>query len=323
MTDAIETMAYTGETPWHGLGTFRKDGWTEVKDLLKDAGLDWKVELKTLSYEATFEGKRTRFRVPSKALVRDVDNKVMTVVSKGWNPVQNEEAFTFFQSLVDSGKMTLETAGSVLGGKRTWALAKIGESFEVNVGGKKVRDQVDGYLLLTNPHEYGKSLDARLCATRVVCWNTLSAALGENGAHSVSLNHRRPFDAVKLQQLLGVAHLGMEAYKEQAEFLANKKADFDKVKEYFSKVFPFANGEDEKQEKSSKMAKAAAAILETQPGADMAPGTWWNAFNAVTFATDHLMGHNEDTRLASNWYGHNRTRKLNAMDKAIEYAKAA
>jgi phage/plasmid-like protein (TIGR03299 family) len=315
-----DSMAYTGETPWHGLGTYRENGWATTKELLEDAGINWKVEAKQLYYETKVDGKVKRFRVPNTALVRDVDGKALSTISKDWNPIQNDEAFEFFNNLVHTGKLTLETAGSLFGGRRVWGLAKVQSEFELKVDGKKTKDVVSGFLLLTNPHEYGKSIDARLCATRVVCQNTLAVALGEHGALTVSLNHRRPFDAAKMQEMLGIAHLSMDHYKEQAEFLASKRYDLEKAKEFFGKVFPFANGEADKQEKASRMAKAAADIIETQPGADVAPGTWWNAFNAVTFAVDHLAGFNADTRLQSQWYGHGRARKTEAMDLAINYA---
>lgn len=319
-------MAYAGETPWHHSGTDLNQipvGDRTPERIMKEASLDWKVLPRNLSYEITLEGKKTRKTIGHKALVRDVDGKVLTVITKDWHPVQNAEAFDFFAQLVESGKMTMETAGSIMGGKRVWAMAKINEAFDLKVNGKVTRDNVQGFLLLTNPHEYGKSIDARLTSVRVVCQNTFGMAMGDKGATSVALNHRQAFDAVKLQEMLGVAHLGMEKYKEQAEFLASKRYTLDKATEFFAKVFPRGNGEVEKQTELSKMAKAANDIVETQPGADFAAGTWWNAFNAVTFATDHLMGSNPDTRLASAWYGHNRSRKTDAMALALDYAKAA
>ncbi len=320
------SMAWRGETPWHQSGTDLNS--IPVEELtpariLKESGNDWTVEARPLSFRITIDGKNAQRSVSHKALVRSVDQKVMSVISKGWNPVQNSEAFAFFDDLVKTGKMTMETAGSIMGGKRVWAMAKIDESFELIVNGKKTRDVVDGYLLLTNPHEYGKSIDARLTSVRVVCRNTFSMAFGDRGATSVSMNHRQPFDAEKMKDLLGLAHLGMDKYKEQAQFLASKRYQLDKAKEFFSKVFPRGNGEAEKQGDMSKMAAASMTIVETQPGADFAPGTWWNTFNAVTFSTDHLMGKDSDKRLASAWYGHNRTRKAKAMDLAVEMARAA
>ena len=63
--------------------------------------------------------------------------------------------------------------------------------------------------------------------------------------------------------------------------------------------------------------------LDTQPGANFAQGSFWNAFNTVTYMTDHLQGREGDSRMVSSWYGRNRKVKLNALTKALEYAEAA
>ena len=73
----------------------------------------------------------------------------------------------------------------------------------------------------------------------------------------------------------------------------------------------------------SRAANQALDVLYTQPGAEYAEGTWWQGFNAVTYLTDHKLGHSADSRLSSSWYGINQTRKVKALEKAIEYANAA
>lgn len=325
--DGVATMAYTGETPWHGLGqdlSHLPPSERTPAVFLEKSGCNWKVVTRPLYFEMVGEaGRKTRHRVPSKALVRETDNKVLSVISGGWNPVQNEEAFDFFTKLCETGKMEMHTAGSLMGGRKVWALAKVNEQFELKVNGRVTHDKVEGFLLLTNPHEYGRSIDGRFTAVRVVCNNTHMLAMGKTAKASVAMNHRQPFDAEKMQELLGVAHLSMDQYKEHAEFLASKRYTLEKAEEFFAKVFPFANGEQEKQDKTSKMAKAAAGIIETQPGASFAAGTWWNAFNAVTFATDHLQGNDADKRLNAQWYGYNVNRKREAMNLALQYATAA
>ncbi len=64
-------------------------------------------------------------------------------------------------------------------------------------------------------------------------------------------------------------------------------------------------------------------VLDTQPGAEFARGTWWSALNAVTYVTDHQLGRAGDTRLNSIWYGANRTKKIEAVKKAVEFAEAS
>jgi len=64
-------------------------------------------------------------------------------------------------------------------------------------------------------------------------------------------------------------------------------------------------------------------VMDTQPGAELGAGTWWQAMNAVTYLTDHELGRSADTRLNSAWFGINQARKLKAVNKAVEYANAA
>ncbi len=54
-----------------------------------------------------------------------------------------------------------------------------------------------------------------------------------------------------------------------------------------------------------------------------AAGTWWGAFNAVTYYYDHVAGTDQDKRLTSAWFGSAATRKRQALDLAVEFAEAA
>jgi hypothetical protein len=117
----------------------------------------------------------------------------------------------------------------------------------------------------------------------------------------------------------------MEQYKSMAEFLGGKRYTADNVIQYFNEVFgaPAKEKVDNVIPFTSRNAKIAYENLDTQPGANFAQGSWWTAFNSVTHMTDHLQGRENDSRLQSAWYGRNRKVKLNALDKALEYAEAA
>jgi hypothetical protein len=73
----------------------------------------------------------------------------------------------------------------------------------------------------------------------------------------------------------------------------------------------------------SRSAQRTFDVLETQPGAEMAMGSWWNAVNAVTYMTDHELGRSNDTRMQSAWFGSNQAKKLKAMNLALEMAEVA
>jgi phage/plasmid-like protein (TIGR03299 family) len=314
MINGVAQMAYAGETPWHGLGVKVSNDLTPDQ-MMKKAGLDWEV-----TKEDIYFGDKVK--VPGKkALIRTSDSKLLDVIGDDWNPVQNSEAFEFFSEYVLAGDMEMHTAGSLKDGKNVFALAKVKESFTI-LG----QDQVDSYLLFSNPHQYGKAIDVRFTPIRVVCNNTLTMSLNSVSKNQVKLNHRSVFDPESVKTTLGIAHEKFAKYKEMAEFLSSKKFSVENLISYYNDVFPFTHKSSEgvtKVEDMSKNAKEAMAVLETQPGAEFGAGTWWQALNSVTYLTDHKMGRSADTRMESAWFGINQTRKMKAVNKAVEYATAA
>jgi len=181
---------------------------------------------------------------------------------------------------------------------------------------------------------YGRAVDIRFTPIRVVCNNTLTLSLANKGDYQVSLNHKKAFDAQEAKELLGIAKGKMETYKDMATFLSSKRFTDDSLRTYFATVFPNQNpkvkgvGFDPKsvadfEKYASKNAKTAMNVVKTQPGANFAEGSYWQAFNAVTYMTDHVLGRENDTRLASSWYGVNKNKKVNALETALEFANAA
>ena len=204
-----------------------------------------------------------------------------------------------------------------------WALAKVKESFDLFGG-----DEVESYLLFSNPHQYGKSIDVRFTPIRVVCNNTLSLSLGMESERSIKVGHRVEFNPGEVKQALGIASEKLKTYREMAEYLGGKRFSMDSLIEYYNTVFPRTSDkrvQDKKlsAETLSRNAQACLEVLETQPGAEFAEGSWWQAYNSVTFITDHVQGRNADNRLYSSWFGTNQTRKRNALETAVEFAEAA
>ena len=116
-----------------------------------------------------------------------------------------------------------------------------------------------------------------------------------------------------------MSHNKVEKFKEAAEFLGSKRYDQQKLEQFFGKIF----GESSREGKLlSRTAEQAMEIVENQPGDHFAPGTWWNAYNAVTYMADHKLGRTADTRMTSAWFGSNAKRKVTALDVALEMADA-
>ena len=332
MSHNIETIAYAHkqganhesyQTPWHGLGVPVSNDLTPHQ-MLEKAGLDWSVD----RYPQFIEVDGERVPTGKDVLVRSKDKRIVTHISEDWEPVQNSELGDFMHEFCLTGDMEMNTAGCLAtdpdqGPVTVWALAKVKDSFSLFKG----KDQVDSYLLFSNPHQYGKCIDIRFTAIRVVCNNTLTLALNSKAQSDlvVRLNHRKKFDANFVKQTLGIARDNMENYKEMAEFLSKKKFSVDSLKEYYMTVFPSTSQKKPKngEEKISRPARLAMDVVDTQPGHEFGKGTWWQAYNSVTFAIDHLVGHSQSTRLNSSWYGPNRQKKIKALETAVAFAEAA
>ena len=312
MVNGEAQMAYrlSKGVPWHGLGVPVSDDMTPT-EMMKAAGLDWKVK-KVPSF---VDHNGEQIPTGQQSLIRETDGKILTNVGGNWNPCQNQTAFEFFNDFVKAGDMVMDTAGSINDGKMVFAAADVQDGFTLFGG-----DEVKGYLLFSNPHQYGKCIDVKFIMTRVVCNNTLSMALTERGQPAVRLSHRNEFDASVVKELLGISHTRVQQFKEAAEFLGSKQyknADFER---FLAKVFGASSQE---HKILSRTGERALEIVETQPGADFKPGSWWNAFNAVTYMTDHELGRSDDARASSSLFGANSRKKLDALDLAVEMAETA
>ena len=328
MSHEVESMAYANEVPWHGLGTPVSADLTPAQ-MLQAAQLDWRVEKKALFVDDLDTQINSHY-----ALVRNTDSRILGICGNEYTPTQNQDVFEFFDKFCKAGDMKMETAGSLHGGRRVWGLAKINGGFML--GGK---DEVEGYILLDNPHIWGKSLQILFTPIRVVCNNTLTAALRNNNnqENTFRMSHDRAFDDQIKQQAaekVGLAMKALDVFKDKSEFLASKRAKDQKVLEFFSKLVNptlFQTAQEQSEDGTVNRADLGRVVnrlyelVDTQPGADLktSAGTWWGAFNAVTYYYDHVAGTDQDKRLTSAWFGSAATRKREALELAVEFAEAA
>jgi phage/plasmid-like protein (TIGR03299 family) len=326
-------MAYAGQTPWHGLG-FKVSNDLTPQEMLVAAKLDWTVEKRPL-YMPSGDGSKWLPVEDKFALTRNSDEAVFSIVGKDWKETQNETTLDFFTKWVKAGHMQMETAGSLAGGHYVWALARINTTFALSGPGKKRQadDEVNGYLLLMQPHMWGYASTAALTPVRVVCWNTLNYALGAGlkgkSGQIFRLRHSKAFDekaAAQAELALGLSIKQMTEFKEAATLLASKRASAEETKSYFFEVTKFdpekAKLDKDGEQKQPKLLQKIMAALDFAPGQQMgsAKGTWWGAYNAVSYVVDHEVGRERATALQSAWVGPNATLKRHAFKLALDKA---
>tara|TARA_R100001594_G_scaffold1044_2_gene4285 strand:- start:3857 stop:4855 length:999 start_codon:yes stop_codon:yes gene_type:complete len=332
MVAAVETMAYAGGTPWHGLGVPVEDTMTP-EEMLKAAGLDWTVSKRpayTLGAPTWEPDTPLLQAIGHHFIVRDSDNKVLSACGEDYVPFQNADTFKFFKRFVSNGQMKMETAGSLKGGQDIWGLAKIDSSFELPGG-----DKVEGYLLIDSPHVSGKALTIMFTPIRVVCSNTMALALNSQGKRFRVL-HLHAFDGEIIkaaEEALGISEEKMIAFKEQTEFLSSKQAKPIDIQNYIAELFQpsLISGGLQATPIESDFNRTSEQVYEAislSPGADLqsAKGTWWGAVNGVTYHMDHTKRESERVEggaLYSSWFGPNAIMKRKALDLATQYAEAA
>lgn len=316
MAHQVETMAYANAVPWHGLGAQVEDN-LNSDEFLKAAGLDWRVDRCEL--QARVAG--TNITVPDRyALVRSTDKKVLSVISKWWNPMQNHEMLDFMGAYVATGGAKLETAGSLKGGKLVWGLASLNHEFEVESG-----DRVKGYLLFVSPHEPGRAITIRTTTVRVVCANTLALAESSGGVN-YSQTHGMKFNEGAARAKIGQAHEELSKAEENARIMCRIKINTkDFVQKVLAPVYAPDKADDEafirrimETKVTPRPIKGIIKSMSEAPGA--IEGNAWGAMNGVTHYSDHVAGRSADTRLASSWTGDTARKKLMVQERLLELA---
>ena len=237
MAHEIETMAWTGEEPWHGLGVQGPADLTPI-EMQEAAKLNWTVSKRpsyTLDAPQWHEDVGIIQAENTFHIVRDNDNQVLSHCGRDYIPIQNEDIFKFFKRFTEAGHMTMETAGSLKDGREIWGVAKIAEDFELAGD-----DLIKGYLLINQPHIVGRSLTIKLTPIRVVCNNTLTFALQHGGTASFRMPHVREFgnDVMEAaEEALGLSAARMTEFREAATLLSKKKAKHSNVLEFIGEVY--------------------------------------------------------------------------------------
>lgn len=274
------SIAYAGETPWHRLGQPLKEAF-DAQTALKQGGLNFTVE------KAPIAVADTGTVIPGRFGMRRSDTKdVLGIVSDIYQPLQNRDAFAFFDGVFGKGKARYEVAGVLGKGEQVWLLAKLPGEFQV-IGS----DVVGKWLLLTNGHDGSETVRAKFTPIRVVCQNTLSAAL-RDGKHEVRVQHFGDVKgkleiAGKLLKQAGVYFDDVQATFRGFTKRQLKAAD---VRGYFTEV---TVGERIKFEDLAPIQRKSIDELEarheTGRGHDIkgVRGTLWGVYNAVTEWVDH------------------------------------
>ena len=310
MAANVETMFYTREKPWHGLGTMVAEA-PNSKDALRLAGLNWKV----LQEPVYTENKE--LIQGYKANVRDTDRKVLGVVTDRYKVIQNEEAFAFTDTLLGEG-VRYETAGSLQEGRRVWMLARLPREFII--GGERISP----YMVFSNTHDGSGAVKTALTPIRVVCNNTLNLAL-RTAKRSWSMIHTGDISGKieEAKNTLLLADEYMTALGQEFENLRKIKLSEKQVLDYIKILLPMEENYSLLQKRGVEKLRADMKMRYFDaPDLKDVGNNGYRFVNAVSDFATHSTPRRKTANYKENIFA--RTADGNPMiDQAYQLVKAA
>lgn len=308
-------IAFANQTPWHGLGT-NLPADADMDEWRRQAGMEWRAEKAPVEY-ITPAGPQTSDE--HFVVYRNDTNAALGIASGRYVAVQPGEVIDFYRELCASHGFAMETAGCLKGGKLIWALARADGS--VMLPGQ---DRVDQYVLLSTSYDGSMATTGRWTTVRVVCANTLNAALRTKA--DFSLRHSSAFDPAEARKIL-LPQSDFAEFAETARKLAETPVTPEQSVEFFMAVYhDLRRGAvvSPRMEKSvEKTVERLSAQYLGAPGASLASskGTAWGLVNAVTHDIDHARkAKSNESRLTSAWYGQGNALKVKAVSEALALA---
>ena len=310
MAANVESMFYTREKPWHGLGVEVKAAPTSA-DALRLSGLDW-----TVKQEAIFTDNGKEI-AGYKANVRSTDRRVLGVVTDRYKVVQNTEAFAFTDALLGNG-VRYETAGSLQEGRRVWLLARLPREYIIS------GERISPYLVFSNTHDGSGAVKVAVTPVRVVCNNTLNLALS-TAKRSWSMVHTGDIKGKieEAKETLFFAEKYMDELGKEFEQLRDKKMTDAKVAEYIELLLPVENGATGQQVKNiQKLREDMKARYFDAPDLKQVGNNAYRFINAVSDFATHANPLRKTANYQENLFG--RTIDGNPLiDRAYQLVCAA
>ena len=300
---------------WHGLGQALPDG-ASIDQWRTAAGMDWEIKRSRVRY-----GNESNFRVIDDQVVlfRSDSKDHLGIVSDRYQVVQPKTVLEFFRGVARAGGLELSAAGTIYGGRRFWATARLGEASPVSV-----RDKVGGYLLLSTSADGSLATECRLTSTRVVCRNTLQIARAD-GKPALRISHRSEFDTAAVQAQMGLNTAAWDSFRSNITRLANVELPLEQAEELVAGILATAPGQlgRDKARDQRGFDKVLGLFRGDGLGSklDGVAGTAWGLLNAVTeYADHHVRAVSEERRFVSAQWGPGAELKGRAWDDLLALA---
>jgi len=325
ITSGRAEMAYaaSGGLPWHGLGQSLPPG-QSIEERTQAAGMAWAIRRSKVRYVTSAdEATPVRTWADKHVLFRSDTSAPLGLVSPDYKIVQPSAVMEFFRDLTASAGMELETAGTLFGGKRFWALARVGLPQSVGPNGQ---DPVGQYLCLATSADGSMATTAMYTTIRVVCNNTLTAALG-SAKTSARVTHKSRFiaDVVKDSMDLHVTEAQEQFSSTMDLFRALGQCTITKAEgeEALLDIMHPGNAELSPADRSKlTYGKSMSMLRALASGSGLigpGVGTAWGLTNALTQWVDHTgTARTPDAKLDSALWGQGASLKTRGLSLIAE-----
>jgi phage/plasmid-like protein (TIGR03299 family) len=310
-------MAYAGAAPWHQSGQKMSDG-MDLDQWRKAAGLDWEAKSAPVMFQAdALDGTAMEATLnpatDKKVVYRSDTGTALGVVGSKFAIVQPRKVIDFFEREIRTRGYKMETAGTLAGGRRIWAMARTGESS--SIGGSA--DKIENYLFLATGMDGSLATTASFTSVRIVCNNTLTLALDKTKGQAVKVRHNTTFIEREVKDDLGLSFIESEgAFKGfmlRMNRLANQPVNRNDAEDL---VIELLDSSKKDPKKAPGFIKIMGLFNGEGRGAmmDGSFGTKWGLLNAITeYADYHVRSASQSQRFDSATFGAGATLKREAV----------
>jgi len=325
-----DTMFSTRETPWHKLGVVLPTAPT-LDEAIVAAGLDWRVKMCNLQALGDDGKPLDSSSIIHRAVIREDTKAVLGVVGPSWTPLQNKDAFKFFQPFIDEGSVSLETAGSLRDNKYVWVLGKVNKFDPLSqkwssLEGEVIKnDPINRYVLLCHGHDGTLAVRVGYTDIRVVCQNTMNMAFNSKASQLIRIKHSAKVkeNLENIGSVMNLVTTEFQANLEQLARLTKKNINQEDIKKFVHVIFFDSKALDKSTRTAnlySEMLGRINQLVEEGKGADITGvrGTVYGLVNAATEYLTHEAQSSVESRLNSLWFGDNSRVNQRIMDYALE-----
>ena len=205
------------QSAWHGHGHI-SETYERSEQVIEKSGLKYPV-YKLPNIHRLADGREVEADNSFFTYRGDTGQILGDKLSADYQVIQNHEAFEFFDEIAGKDGIFYETAGALGNGERIFITAKLPSYIKVGND-----DVIEKYLFLTTSHDGKGSVTAAFTPVRIVCNNTLNAAL-KNCNHTINIRHLQG-----AQKQLRQAHLVMDMVNTTAPLIEQKFNAWSKVR---------------------------------------------------------------------------------------------